>query len=442
MKDAFFALADRLCGEAASGETLLLGLAAERSDFVRFNHAKVRQAGSVTQRFLSVRLVRARRQAAATIALAGGEENLAQDLAAARAALAQVRVALADLPEDPWLLVAEHPESTAAERRGKLPQAEEVVREVVAAAQGRDFVGAYAAGTIYRGFANSLGQRNWHAVDSFNLDWSLYLRGGKAVKSGYAGFEWDAPTLAAKLEGAAAELALVALPSRAIAPGEYRAYLAPRALEELAALLCWGGFSARAHATRQSPLLRMAHGETLSTKVTLVENTADGVGPRFQHDGFVKPPAVTLLAAGRLGDPLVSPRSAREYGLATNAANAGESPEALDMAPGALAPGEVVRALDTGLHIGNLWYLNYSDRPAGRITGMTRFATFWVERGRIVAPVDPMRFDDSIYRMLGANLLDLTRNRELLLDTGTYGERSTGTMRLPGALLGALRLTL
>jgi predicted Zn-dependent protease len=112
------------------------------------------------------------------------------------------------------------------------------------------------------------------------------------------------------------------------------------------------------------------------------------------------------------------------------------------MAPGELAPGEVLRALDAGLHIGNLWYTNYSDRAAGRITGMTRFATFWVERGRIVAPVAPMRFDDSIYRMLGRNLVDLTRGRELLLDTGTYGERSTGSMRLPGALLGALRLTL
>ena len=55
---------------------------------------------------------------------------------------------------------------------------------------------------------------------------------------------------------------------------------------------------------------------------------------------------------------------------------------------------------------------------------MTRFATFWVEGGRIVAPVTPMRFDDSIYRMLGDELVDLTRERELLPDASTYGERS------------------
>ncbi len=112
------------------------------------------------------------------------------------------------------------------------------------------------------------------------------------------------------------------------------------------------------------------------------------------------------------------------------------------MAAGDLEPSETLAALDTGLRVGNLWYLNFSDRPAGRITGMTRFATFWVEGGRIVAPVVPMRFDDTLYRMLGDNLVDLTRSRELLLDPSTYGERSTASARLPGALLRALKFTL
>jgi predicted Zn-dependent protease len=73
---------------------------------------------------------------------------------------------------------------------------------------------------------------------------------------------------------------------------------------------------------------------------------------------------------------------------------------------------------------------------------MTRFATFWVERGRIVAPVNPIRFDDSVYRMLGEALVDLTSDCELLLDASTYGQRSTASARLPGALLRALRFTL
>ena len=73
---------------------------------------------------------------------------------------------------------------------------------------------------------------------------------------------------------------------------------------------------------------------------------------------------------------------------------------------------------------------------------MTRFGTFWVEGGRIVAPVNVLRFDDTIYRMLGENLIDLTRTQDMLLSTWTYGERSTASSRLPGALLTEMRFTL
>jgi predicted Zn-dependent protease len=438
MKAHFFEIADSLSRELHSGEILLCNFSGERSDFVRFNHGKVRQAGSEAQQSLSLRLVRDGRQASALIALSGKSE----DSQLSTKILGKVRDAFAGLPEDPWLLISEEPLSTASERRGKLAPARTVVDEVIQAAKGKDLVGFYAGGTMYRGFANSLGQRNWHEVDSFNLDWSLYRQGDQAVKTGYAGFEWDRGVLDEHMGAATRELELLGRAQRRIEPGEYRAYLSPRALEELTGLLSWGGFSARSHATKQSPLLRMQQGETLSLRVSMLENSAEGVAPGFQGDGFVRPSKATLIENGRLRDTLVSPRSAKEYGLQTNAANAGESPQSLELAAGTLEQEDILKALDTGLYINNLWYLNFSDRPAGRVTGMTRFATFWVEAGRIVAPVSPMRFDDSIYRMLGVNLLDLTRTRELLLDPSTYGERSTSSSRLPGALLKELRLTL
>jgi predicted Zn-dependent protease len=438
MKTAFFVLADALAREVHEHETLLCAFAGERSDFVRFNRARVRQPGSVEQRMVTLRLVRERRQASATLAIAGNGDDLAQ----ARSALARLREALTRLPEDPWLMIAETPRSTESVRRGTLPPAEDVAQQVTARAANCDLVGIYAAGSVYRGFANSRGQKNWHECDTFNLDWSLHLDTDRAVKARYAGFDWDSRAFEERLEAATVELARLAIPRRTIEPGEYRAYLSPRALEELIAMMSWGGFSARARATRQSPLLRMMHGATLSPLVTLTENTRDGIAPEFQDEGFIKPAAVPLVASGNLAEALVSPRSAKEYGLTPNGAESGESPESLDMTPGNLPAADVLAALDTGLYIDNLWYLNYSDRPAGRITGMTRFATFRVERGQIVAPVNVMRFDDALYRMLGENLIDLTRERELLLDASTYEARSTRSMRLPGALLGALKFTL
>jgi predicted Zn-dependent protease len=94
------------------------------------------------------------------------------------------------------------------------------------------------------------------------------------------------------------------------------------------------------------------------------------------------------------------------------------------------------------VYANQLHYLNYSDRPGGRITGMTRFATFWVEDGRITAPLNVMRFDETLYRALGENLLGLTRQLEFIPSDSTYGGRSTASARTPGALIEAFRFTL
>ncbi|MNY37747.1 hypothetical protein D3C86_1723300 [compost metagenome] len=112
------------------------------------------------------------------------------------------------------------------------------------------------------------------------------------------------------------------------------------------------------------------------------------------------------------------------------------------MAAGSLEQDEILARLGDGLYIGNLWYLNYSDRPAARITGMTRFACFWVEDGKLQAPLASMRFDDSLYDLLGSQLEALTRERELSLSTSTYRQRHNDSTLLPGALLRRLTLTL
>ncbi len=438
MQAPFYELADGLVRDLKGDEVLTCWFSGERSSFVSFNHGKMRQPGSVEQRYLSLRLIGGGRQAQSAITLTGD----AGDLALARHALGELRAVIADLPPDPHLLYSTEVKSTEHRGAGSLAAPEEAAAEIVAGAAGLDFVGLYAAGGVCNGFANSLGQRNWHEGASFHLDWSLYARADKAVKSSYAGMEWRAAEFAARLEKAQSELALIERAPREIAPGEYRVYLAPQALEEIIGMLSWGGFSGKARATKRSPLLRMEQGTALSPAVTLTENIADGLAPGFQFDGYLKPPSVTLIAAGRLGDALVSPRTAKEYGLATNGASGHEGPLALDMAAGDLAAADVLDRLGTGLYINNLWYLNFSDRPACRLTGMTRFATFWVEDGRIAAPINVMRFDDSVYRMLGENLLALTRERELRIDDGTYSQRSTGSARLPGALIDGMRFTL
>ena len=439
MEAYFQSLATIVQDALNAGERFTASFDAEETDFVRMNRGKVRQPGTVAQRYLTLRLIEGTRHAEHSLSLTG---DVAADRSAVRDAVAGLRAVLPELADDPLLLLPADVRSNRSLRDGALPPSELVIDEILAAADGLDLVGIYAAGPVWRGFANSEGQRNWHATTAFNLQWSLYHRTDKAVKTGHAGFAWDAAAFERKMADARERLALISRPARTLAPGRYRAYLAPSAMEEIASLLCWGGFSGRALKTRQSALAKMQDGEALDARVTLTEDTAGGVAPAFQAEGFARPPRVPLIENGVLVGSLVSPRTAREFGLAENGANGAEMPESLAMAGGTLPMGDALAALDTGLAIGNLWYLNYSDRPACRITGMTRFATFWVENGKVVAPVDVLRFDDTVYRMLGGNLEALTTETEFILDAGTYQSRQLASVRLPGALVSELAFTL
>jgi len=440
MQDYFYAIAATLTTLLQGKEVFTCAFAGEESAFIRFNHARVRQAGQVTQQFINLDLIEGRRHAAAQLTLTG---DLALDRPRLGALMERLRSIRTHVPEDPFLCYATEVNSSERCYPNHLPEATAMVEQILAAGQGRDLVGIHATGPIHAGFANSLGQRNWYTRHSFNLDWSLYLQADKAVKTRYAGFEWQEAVLEARMAAAAEHLEILVRPPRILVPGHYRVYLAPAALDEVMELLGWQAFGLSAHRTGTTPLLRMVEeGACLNPALTIIENTAEGVAPGFQPAGFIRPDQVMLIENGVYRDCLVSPRSAAEYGVSGNGASEAEVPLAIDIAPGTLPVAEILSALDTGLYVGNLWYLNYSDRNAARMTGMTRFATFWVENGHIQAPVNVMRFDETLYHLLGDRLLGLTAERELLLDPGSYGERSSRSARLPGILVDAVNFTL
>ena len=440
MRAYFEDVAAHLDTLARPGEVIISALSAEESDFIRFNKSRVRQATAVRQAGWKVSLIRGLKRLDARVSVAG---SLAADRPALAALVGELRAALDEVPDDPFLLFETAPATSSIQRPAKLPDPAQVIDEVLAAGRGVDLVGFHASGPIWKGFASTLGVRHWHAVESFDFGWCLYHDRDKAVKTSYAGSAWESAAFEAKMRFAREQLARLGEAPRTLEPGAYRAYLAPAAMTELLDMMSWAGFGLKSRNTKQSALIRMVdQGARLSPLVTIRENTGEGIASAFQAEGFARPAEVRLVEAGSLAAPLVSPRSAREYGVSTNGANAGETPESLDLAPGTLAEAQALAALDTGIYVGNLWYLNFSDRSACRLTGMTRFASFWVEGGRIRAPLEVMRFDDTAYRLLGESLEALTRERDFLPDTDTYGERSTVSVRTPGALLKAFTLTL
>jgi len=212
-------------------------------------------------------------------------------------------------------------------------------------------------------------------------------------------------------------------------------------------MLAWGALSYSAYKKGSCAFKRLAEGsETLSTQISLRENFDLGLTPHFNSLGELPPRHLDLIKNGRFQQFLVSSRSAQEYGVASNfaesSADSHESPRALDLAGGHLPEQNVLKALDQGLYLSNLHYLNWSDLQSARVTGMTRYACFWVEGGEIAAPIEDLRFDNSLYAILGRDLEDLTREPHVDISTSTYFQRALEGKRAPGLLLNRFQFTL
>ncbi|MBE9563712.1 MAG: hypothetical protein IMF17_00605 [Proteobacteria bacterium] len=442
MQNYFYSLSEILFKQLKGDEQLLLSLEGENSDFVRLNNNKIRQAGCVTQRSLCLDLIEGKRHAEACVELTGDKaENIERDIKQLTDTLEKLREQRAFLPDDPYLSFATDINNTEYHHDAQVINSHEAIEQILQAGIGLDLVGIFANGSQYAGFANSMGQRNWHSSANFNFDWSCYLAKDKAVKSNYAGFDWQQDKLATRIENCKHQLAVLAKPAKTIEPGSYRAYLAPSAVKEIMAMLSWGGFGLKSHRTKSTPLIQMLEqNRTLASTISLRENHARGLAPVFTGSGYIKPEQVQLIESGHYKDCLVSPRSAMEYHSVSNAGS--EYPCALDLAAGDLPEEKILSELGSGLYINNLWYLNFSDRNACQLTGMTRFACFWVENGEIQAPINVMRFDDSVYDLFATNLLGLTSERDFMLDASSYGQRSNSSMELPGALVKEMCFTL
>ncbi len=177
------------------------------------------------------------------------------------------------VPEDKYLLLPDTVTSTTRVSDGQLPSAAQVIDAVARYADGTDFVGLYAGGPVVRAFADSRGQRNWHSIASFHLEWSVYRGGDQAVKSSYAGAAWDETEFARKM----AARPRTGRAARASAPNAV-ARRVPRVLHaggrgRVASTLSWGGFGLKSLKTGVCTLMQLHKGEAqLDASVSLTES--------------------------------------------------------------------------------------------------------------------------------------------------------------------------
>jgi predicted Zn-dependent protease len=432
-------VSEALFQDLQSDEALTMHFRGEESEFLRWNQSKVRQNTSVLQRELSFEFHKNGRRLSKSFSAQGVVE---WDLIAAREMLSEARKEAAVLPPDPFLVEFANHGTSLAEYPGQLLSGENLIEAIARPAAEVDMAGFYAGGSIATGNRNSKGQDHWFANESFFMDYSLY-NGERAVKSCYADFKWNQQAFADSLHLAAQQLEVMNRPRRKLVPGKYRAYLAPAAVAEMAGMFAWGALSYKAYKNGGSAFKKLQDRERkLSPLFSISENFQLGLTPRFNSIGELAPETMPLIGKGELQQLLISSRSAKEYQVASNFADAYEAPRALEIATGALDRKDILQELGTGLYLSNLHYINWSDLQNARITGMTRYACLWVENGQIVAPIEDMRFDVSFFEILAEGLLAVTDFSELDPAVDTYFRRALGGKKLPGMLVKDFNFTL
>ncbi|MCC5599347.1 TldD/PmbA family protein [Nostoc favosum] len=437
---SFNQLIETLLIKKAESEQFTVKLSSERSQFTRFNHAKVRQSGCVADGWIELTLMADQRSSVRQFPFTG---NWDVDWQLAYTALQELRDELILLPIDPYLVLPSGNNTSREIHSGNLLADEAVVPTVLKLVAELDFTGIYAGGLVVKAYGDSNGQKHWFATDSFTLDYSLFSTSGQAVKGTFAGSNWDISAYIAKISEAKKQLELLARPAKELPRGQYKTYFAPAAVADLLVMLSWGAVSEADIQQGNSALAALSRQEKqLSPRFSLKENFQRGLVPRFNELGEIAAPELPVIEKGHLVNTLVNSRTAKEYQIIANGANGSETLRAPEVTTGNLVFEQILPSLDTGLYVSNLHYLNWSDRHTGRITGMTRYACFWVENGEIIAPIENLRFDESLYRFWGDKLVDLTNFQEFIPEVSTYESRQLGGSLVPGMLVNDFTYTL
>lgn len=440
-KQLFDCLCEKAFSALTSDECMTLSLVSEKTLFARLNHSKIRQSTNVDQSDAEIQFVSNNRELRKSVSLTWNPE---QDIQRISGLIEEARKEAMILPETPFIVYPENNASSEQDILLDTSNGEGVLAPMLSVIQGVDLAGLFTDGLVIRANQNNRGQKHWFSTENFYLDYSIYSEKQKAVKSCFAGTSWDQKAWEANVNDSNHQLSQMRLPVQEVPRGKYRTYLAPAAVAEILGTLDWGGWSGSAYKQGWNPLKDLIEKKKMfSEKVTITEDFTQGFSPKFNHQGEVAVDTLPVIERGELKNLMVNSKTAKEYDdLKSTAAGGSEGLRSPVFQTGQLTKADILSALGTGLFVSNLHYLNYSDRPKGRITGMTRFACFWVENGEIKGPIKDLRFDETVYNIFGDNLLEVTDFSEVQPETSSYGCRHIGGAKVPGLLVDNFAYTL
>jgi predicted Zn-dependent protease len=189
--------------------------------------------------------------------------------------------------------------------------------------------------------------------------------------------------------------------------GRYEVVLGAEATGELLGFLPDAGFSGTLAAAGIGITARA--GQPLAAELVDVadDGGADtGLPIGFDIEGVTKR-RVPFFTAGRVGEAVTDLATAAALGRPSTghahiAREQVPEPTAANivMAGGPHSEDELIAQVERGVYLQRFWYTRLVDRVAGTITGVTRDACFLIEDGRLTAPLDGMRFTESVLTVL------------------------------------------
>ncbi|RMH05819.1 MAG: hypothetical protein D6704_08565, partial [Nitrospirae bacterium] len=187
---------------------------------------------------------------------------------------------------------------------------------------------------------------------------------------------------------------------RSLPPGRYTVLLEPAAVAGLLAFLI-EALDAKDYESGASPVSGKLGTRILDSRFTL-EHVPDHphlLGARFMRDGLAHTRKV-WIQQGVLKQLAYDRFTAQVHGVdPTPALNA---PVLAGESSAARSVSEMIRQINRGILVTNLWYIRPANPVDLTLTGMTRDGTFLIEDGEITTGLCNFRFHDSPLRVFQA----------------------------------------
>ena len=444
-KEIYNTICSQVYSTLEEGEGLTIYMEGENSQYFRFNDSKIRQTGIIEDYNVTLSLYHGKKSLQATTTISSDIDYSVKNLISE---INGLRDPLSLIPENNFTAFPEKFDSLEVYREGDLPDREEILDILMGIIDSKNLTGVWTSGKIFRASSTSKGTHHWFEKDSFIFDFSLIDAKENMVKILYPGSDWNKDDFVEAFDDASKRLQLMDKPKLELKPGKYRVWFEPHAVADFVDMLNWNGVSEASLRNGSSCLLKMRKDNIkLSEKFSLDESFDRKSTASFNSRSEVSG-NVSLIKHGILKNTLINSKTALEYGLNSNYAEdvnswgMGEYLRAPFMHGGDIKLDERLKKLGTGIFISNIHYLNWSDNLGGRITGLTRYACYWVEDGKMVAPIKTMRFDDSFYNFFGDNLEAVGETVLSRPVIETYDGRNPGETTCPGILVNDFELTL